>query len=579
MLDAHARRRLGIVPMVALAAAALVVPISGAAHAATASNTYTWGDNSYGELGNGTTGGYSTEPGPVSDAITVTDADAGEDHACAVADTGSAYCWGANGFGQLGTGTLTQADTATRVAGDHTFTQISTGDVSSCAVTTTGAAYCWGYNGFGGLGDGTTNNASSPVAVAGSLEFTQVSAGRYHACGVTTSGSAYCWGLNNYGQLGDGTTTGSTSPVAVTGGRTFRSISSGTDFTCAVTTDNDAYCWGLNGSGQLGDGTTTSSPTPTSIPSISFLVISAGAQHTCGVTTGAAAYCWGLNSSGQLGDGTTTDRTSPQAVDTASTYRTISAGQNHTCAVTTTDAAECWGSNSAGQLGDGTTVSTTSAVPVIGGYSFTSVAAGHSTSVAIETPESPTAAAGAPGRWPVFTFQRPDGGECSGISPQYPAVNTWFSLPDADAPCSEPDATVTGWSIPGQESAFAPGRRVWVVDSQVFTSVLEYAWVTVEYDANVGAEDPCLSDGRDLPVDERTGVTHIPREIITDQPLWSAPVCVPPGHRFAGWRIGPETTAPVLSLGEGRVPAPQVNSDGDAANVVHLWATWEPGEP
>src|SRR5207249_1282203 len=80
---------------------------------------------------------------------------------------------------------------------------VSAGQYQTCGVTLGSAAYCWGFNGFGQLGNGTTTNSDVPVAVSGGLTFAAVSAG-YHTCGVTPNGTAYCWGCNLYGELGNG---------------------------------------------------------------------------------------------------------------------------------------------------------------------------------------------------------------------------------------------------------------------------------------------------------------------------------------------------------------------------------------
>lgn len=188
---------------------------------------------------------------------------------------------------------------------------------------------------------------------------------------------------------------------------------------------------------------------------------------------------------------------------------------------------------------------------------------------------TPAAAGGAVPDWPVFTFQTPGGGQCTDISPQHPRLNSWFTLPDADAPCFIKGSVITGWSIPGQDWAFAPGRRVWVVDSQTFTSVLEYEWVTIEYDSNVDAKDACLADGVDLPVPDRTGITHIPRGVISDQLLWNTPVCSAPAYEFLGWTTDNPYNDPTVLPKDGTMPAPAVNNDGDAANVIHLYAMWK----
>ena len=141
---------------------------------------------------------------------------------------------------------------------------VSAGLSHTCGVTPSGATYCWGDNGYGELGNGTTTSSATPVAVSGGLTFAAVSADN-QTCGVTRSGAAYCWGQNRDGELGNGTETNSTTPVAVSGGLTFAVISAGVDHTCGVTSSGAAYCWGLNRNGQLGNGTETNSATPVAV--------------------------------------------------------------------------------------------------------------------------------------------------------------------------------------------------------------------------------------------------------------------------------------------------------------------------
>jgi alpha-tubulin suppressor-like RCC1 family protein len=355
---------------------------------------YCWGDNGSDELGNGTSGGYSTAPEPVDAGgvlagKTLTQISAGGFDTCALDSAGAAFCWGDSAQppgdeGELGDGSYASSDVpvavdTSGVLAGKTLTQVSVGYGVACALDDTGAAYCWGDNQSGALGDGTTTDSDVPVAVdtsgvlAGKI-LTQVSAGQEEACALDSTGAAYCWGLsNNTGSLGDGNQTPTNSPVPVAvdtsgvlAGKTLTQISVGDTDVCALDTTGTAYCWGYNNFGEIGNTSVPNAGTavPVAVDTSGVLAgktlthISEGGYHTCVIDSAGLAYCWGWNSDGEVGNATETQADVPVAVDTSgvlagAALTRIVAGEDQTCALGTGSAGYCWGYGEDGELGDG----------------------------------------------------------------------------------------------------------------------------------------------------------------------------------------------------------------------------------
>lgn len=329
---------------------------------------YCWGNNSYGQLGDGSFTSHAT-PKAVNGNLSFTKLFAGDSYVCGLISGGAAYCWGRNTRGQLGDGATANEANPTAVSGNpslgtFSFTDLALGGQTSCGLTGTGAAYCWGDGMDGQLGLGVAAIYMFPVPVAGKHTFAQLSASGQHMCGVTTSGAAYCWGRNSDGELGNGATADSVlTPVPVAGGLSFARVVTAQGFTCGLTTAGAAYCWGSNSSGQLGNGAIGgSSSVPVAVAGgLTFTTLDAFSSdalhaHVCGLATSGVAYCWGDNRSGQLGDGTTTTRGAPVAASGGLTFTELRVGSERVCGLTSAHIASCWGSNSYGQLGDGTTI-------------------------------------------------------------------------------------------------------------------------------------------------------------------------------------------------------------------------------
>ena len=336
---------------------------------------YCWGRNGNGQLGIGSMGNSHWKDRPTktnnlgSDAISVS---LGEQHTCAVLDTGVLKCWGRNNHGQIGVGSGGDKDTpqTVNVGSGRTTTSVYLGYHHSCAILDDQSVKCWGRNQDGELGVGsTTSSFNTPQAIntlGTNRHAISLALGQGFTCALLDDGSIKCWGQDNFGQRGDGGGSGSdirsppSSAISLPAGRTATQISAGEFHVCALLDDASVVCWGKNSEGQLGDGTTTQRTAPVTTSSFgsghSASFISAGYDHTCALLTDGGVRCWGSNNNGQLGDGTSTDRTSPPSSDInlGSGYTAIgvSAGGGHTCAMLNDGDMKCWGARGGGQLGD-----------------------------------------------------------------------------------------------------------------------------------------------------------------------------------------------------------------------------------
>lgn len=286
--------------------------------------------------------------------LSLTSISVGDSLACGIGSDGAAWCWGANAFGQLGTGGLSTGTGPQRVlAPNGIFTAVSAGGRHACGISAA-TTYCWGEDSLGQLGDARTINSTTPIPVITSQIFTAISAGLRHTCAVAGEGSAFCWGNNESGQLGIGTATGfRDTPVAVGGGHAFTAVSAGDSASCGVLTDGAVLCWGANTHGQLGRGSSgvaIATPAPVAIGG-PFIAVSVGAGFACALEASGQAMCWGQNTYGQLGSAGGSSST-PRAVDGGIAFTSISAGARHACATTAAGTVHCWGSNVFGALGN-----------------------------------------------------------------------------------------------------------------------------------------------------------------------------------------------------------------------------------
>jgi alpha-tubulin suppressor-like RCC1 family protein len=181
-------------------------------------------------------------------------------------EDGSLWCWGNNSDGQLGDGTTLDQNTPQKIMPEATWRSVGSGDFHTCAIRTDGSLWCWGDNQFGQLGDATTNASAAPGRIGDSDDWLAVALGDYHTCARRLDNSIWCWGSNAYGQLGDGSDTEMRlTPVQTTSESRWIDLTAGNDHTCGLWNDESLWCWGRNSYGQLGDGSDKNRSLPFSV--------------------------------------------------------------------------------------------------------------------------------------------------------------------------------------------------------------------------------------------------------------------------------------------------------------------------
>ena len=389
-----------------------------------------WGNNEFGQLGNGASGAGADRNKPVGvggglSAQDIKALDGGANHSVALKTDGTVWAWGRNNVGEVGNGTNTttgcncistpvqvvnpsdpsgflQGVITIAVGGDHALALVSDG--TGDGVPNDGTVWAWGFNGLGALGNGTSGNSSNvPVQVhdpsdpSGFLQdVTAVAAGASHSFALKSDGTVRSWGANNTGQLGNGTSSfgPTTTPVTVSGLSGVKALAGGGNLSLALKTDGTVMSWGSNNSGELGNGTSGGfSTVPVSVSNLRGVrAIDAGGNFGLAIKKtrkGNVVRSWGGNTSGQLGNGTfggnpfCSCSNVPVAVSGLKGVKAISAGGdfslgNHGLALRSDGTVVAWGANESGQLGNGDDALSDRNTPVkvVNLSSVTGVAAG-----------------------------------------------------------------------------------------------------------------------------------------------------------------------------------------------------------
>jgi alpha-tubulin suppressor-like RCC1 family protein len=281
---------------------------------------WAWGDNEYGQLGDGGAENNTNRPVQVSMMSSVIAVAGGFDHSVAVKADGTVWSWGDNEYGQLGDGG-TEYDTnlPVRVQGLPTNAiAVAAGYSHTLALLGDGTVWAWGDDSFNQLGDGNWASSSTPVPVPGLTGIAAICAGGNHSLALDTNGNVWAWGsfdlyhadivfspLETTGLLaGADAEDNGYWPAMVAGLTNVVSLAAGASHCLALDNDGKVWAWGFDGVGQLGDGGPDNNggqydiEIPSQIMELTNIVaIAAGSDASVAVDSNGNLWQWGASDS------------------------------------------------------------------------------------------------------------------------------------------------------------------------------------------------------------------------------------------------------------------------------------------
>lgn len=332
---------------------------------------WSWGDNTFGVLGDGTTVNKSS-PVQVGTLTNWSFVSGSTYTTVAIKTDGTLWAWGNNSNGQLGDNTVANKSSPVQVGTQTNWAEAYAGlDNWVIARKTDGTLWVWGINFYGQLGDGTTIDKSSPVQVGTQTNWASAKAATQVAIALKTDGTLWGWGRNQRGNVGTGDTTAYSSPVQIGTLTNWKAIAVNGTSSYAVKTDGTLWAWGYNNNGQLGDGTIVQKNSPIQVGTLRIwgaINTSTTASNLIAATTSGQLFMSGYNNSYIFGDGTTVNKSSPVLVGAQGYWGAFSIRANETAmAVKVDNSLWGWGRNSGGVLGNSNTIDKSSPIQVAAG--------------------------------------------------------------------------------------------------------------------------------------------------------------------------------------------------------------------
>lgn len=265
-------------------------------------SVWAWGNNNAGQLGIGDADvTHLRTPKMIEGIYGVVALAVGRNHSVALKDDGTVWTWGDNSYGQLGLYNQKTSLAPVKIEGLSDIVSVVAGYHHTLALKKDGTVWAWGKNLNGQLGNGSNDNNHLPTQIKDLQNIVYISSGAAHCMALKGDGTVWAWGWNDYGQLGNGNFKSLNLPTQLSVSNIVK-IAAGGLHTIALTTKGNVYAWGANTFGQLGKSSNRNFAKPVKVFSIKNAIsVVAGDMHSLAVDNGGNVHSWGSNSNYQLG--------------------------------------------------------------------------------------------------------------------------------------------------------------------------------------------------------------------------------------------------------------------------------------